>query len=106
MNTRDAVIVIVGSALITFFYRAVPFLFFKDRPVPQRLEKMKQVLPAALMAVLVVYCLKGAVSADMHGLMALAAGCVSTVVVHRIFGKSIVSIVCGTAVYMMFLHLL
>lgn len=105
MNTTEAVVVITASALITFFYRAVPFLFFRNREVPQWLEKMKNVLPSALMAVLVVYCLKGVVTADMHGLVTTLVACATTVVVHYAFGKSIVSIVCGTAEYMILLNL-
>lgn len=47
------------SAVITFFLRALPFLFFgKMRAVPEWLDRLGKNFPAAIMAILIVYCLK------------------------------------------------
>lgn len=47
------------SAACTFFLRALPFLAFHgEKRIPESLEQLGMVLPAAIMAVLIVYCLK------------------------------------------------
>ena len=44
-------------AIITFLTRALPFLIFKDKS-NSFIEYLGEVLPYAIMAMLVVYCLK------------------------------------------------
>ena len=52
-------IVLVCSA-VTLFLRALPFVFFSGKGgVPPRIERLGRALPPAIMAALVVYCLKG-----------------------------------------------
>ena len=47
------------SAAITFFLRALPFFAFRDgRKMPEKLKRLGGILPSAIMAVLIVYCLK------------------------------------------------
>ena len=61
------VLAIFISALITFSLRALPFLLFSgDRRMPDWLSRLGAVLPSAIMAVLIVYCLKG-VKSDIIG---------------------------------------
>ena len=49
---------IVLSAMITFLLRALPFLLFKEKELPEWLKKIEKKLPMTIMAVLIVYCLK------------------------------------------------
>ena len=47
------------SAAITIFLRALPFFAFRDgRKMPEKLKHLGGILPSAIMAVLIVYCLK------------------------------------------------
>ncbi|MEG0265597.1 MAG: AzlD domain-containing protein [Erysipelotrichaceae bacterium] len=64
------VIIIFIVAIITLLTRALPFLIFKDKDkTPSIIIELGQVLPIALIAMLVVYCLKDInVLADNHGL--------------------------------------
>ncbi|MEF9920853.1 MAG: AzlD domain-containing protein [Erysipelotrichaceae bacterium] len=64
------VIIIFVVAIITLLTRALPFLIFKDKDkTPSIIIELGQVLPMALIAMLVVYCLKDInVLADNHGL--------------------------------------
>ena len=55
------------SAAISFLLRALPFLLFHgDRKMPEWLARLGSVLPSAIMAVLIVYCLRGAKSDVTH----------------------------------------
>ena len=63
------------SALITFGLRALPFLAFSgSRKMPASLERLGQALPSAIMAVLIIYCMKdiptGGISAAVPKLLA------------------------------------
>ena len=52
-------LVVAVSAGITFFLRALPFLAFRgERKMPEKLIYLGKILPLAIMAVLIVYCLK------------------------------------------------
>ena len=75
-KSREAHAVAV-SALITFGLRALPFLAFSgSRKMPASLERLGQALPSAIMAVLIIYCMKdiptGGISAAVPKLLAAA----------------------------------
>ena len=98
---------VVISIAITFFLRALPFLIFHgDRKMPPFLEKLGKTLPPAIMAVLVVYCLKQVVTEfGTYGIPQLAATAV-VVVTYKWKHNTFLSIGAGTACNMLLLHLL
>lgn len=106
MNVRSVVTVFIVCALITYFYRALPFLFFSKVKVPAVLDKLKDILPAAFMAILVVYCFKSVPSASFDEVMYLATGALTTFLVHLWKRNTILSVVFGTAVYMFLLNVI
>lgn len=56
---KGIVITILISAAITFLIRVLPSIFFNgSRQMPEKVRKLGEVLPSAIMAVLIVYCLK------------------------------------------------
>lgn len=95
------------SAAITFGLRALPFIAFSgSRTMPHWMERLGQQLPAAIMAVLLVYCVKDA-GTDWTGiglpkLLALLATAAS----YKLRHNTLVSIAAGTAVYMILIQLL
>lgn len=101
------VLAIFIPALITFSLRALPFLLFSgDRRMPDWLSRLGAVLPSAIMAVLIVYCLKG-VKSDIIGtgipsVIAVLVVALSFKWKHNTF----LSILSGTAVYMLLLRVL
>ena len=107
MTTARFLLVILVSFLCTFFLRALPFLAFSgQRDMPQWLEKLSHALPPAIMAVLVVYCLKDVPDEWYPGgackLLAVAA----TALVHKWKHNTFLSIILGTAVYMVLIRVL
>ena len=58
MSLSAAVVSILTSAVITLGLRAFPFLVFgKQRRMPDKLVRLGDMLPSAIMAVLVIYCM-------------------------------------------------
>ena len=93
-------LVVVVSAGITFFLRALPFLAFRGE------RKMPEKLPSAIMAVLIVYCLKETGSDFSHtgiaNFLAVAVVAVSYKWKHNTF----LSILLGTAVNMILIQVI
>ena len=59
MTPLQMVIAIVISAVITFSLRALPFVIFHgNRKMPKWLERIEKSLPAMIMSILIIYCLK------------------------------------------------
>ena len=90
------------SALITFGLRALPFLTFSgSRKMPASLERLGRALPSAIMAVLIIYCMKdiptGGISAAVPKLLVF--------ITYKWKHQTLVSILLGTISYMMLLRL-
>ena len=77
--------------------RALPFTILgKRKQIPEKIRYLGRILPAAIMAVLIVYCLKEFLSGGYKKLIA-AAVCVA---LHVWKKNTFVSIIGSTAVYM------
>ena len=88
-------------ALGTMLTRFLPFIIFREgRPVPRFVQYLGKALPLATFALLIVYSLKDtAVASWPHGLPELASIAV-TAAVHLWRRSMLLSIVAGTACYM------
>ena len=107
MTITEQIITVAIVALMTMATRFLPFLVFSEnRPTPKFLTYLAKALPPAVFGMLVVYCLKGvAPLAYPYGLPELIS--VATVVIlHLGFRKILVSIVGGTALYMILVNLI
>lgn len=98
-------IVLICSG-VTLFLRALPFVFFGGKGgVPPRIERLGRALPPAIMAALVVYCLKSVpFGAFGDGAKQLIAAAV-VVLVHLARRNTLLSIAVGTAAYMLLIRL-
>lgn len=101
----NAGILIAAMAFTTMALRFLPFLIF-GKKTPPYISYLGRVLPQAIIALLVVYCLKDvSVIASPHGIPELIAG--TSVVLMQVWKRnSVLSILLGTAIYMLLLHLL
>lgn len=101
MNTTHSILMIAVIALVTLILRALPFLVFNGkRETPRVVTYLGQVLPFAIMGMLVVYCLKGIeLTSSPFGLPEIIAGG-AVVILHLIKRNTLVSIVGGTLIYM------
>ncbi len=99
MNNLHAAALVLAMAATTWLLRALPFVVFRRR-VPGYILYLGRVLPAAIIGMLVVYCLKDVnPAAAPHGLPELIA--VAAVVALQCRKRNaLVSILGGTAAYM------
>lgn len=102
MIDLHSVLIIVVAALVTMATRFTPFLLFGEkRKTPEIVTYLGQVLPYAIMGMLVVYCLKDVeVTAAPFGIPELI-GCVVVAVLHIWKRNSLLSIGVGTVTYML-----
>lgn len=99
-------LMIIGVvAVITLLIRALPFLILKDKSNPY-IEYLGDVLPYAIMAMLVVYCLKGVdLLSGNHGICEIL-GVLAVIGLHLWKRNTLLSIFGGTIVYMLCVQVL
>ena len=92
---------IAVASIVTMLIRAFPFAVFGgDKKRPAVIDYLADVLPYAIMGMLVVYCLKNvSLVTAPHGLSELIA-CVLVVLLHLWKRNTLLSIIAGTAAYM------
>ena len=98
-NTSYLWACILVVALITFLERGLPFVLFarRDKSLPHWVTYLGKVLPCTIMAVLLVYCLKG--GSGVQGVLQLV--CVAlTAALQWWRGNTALSIGVGTVAYM------
>lgn len=101
MSTWQIIGIILMSACITVLLRALPFLIFNgNKTLPKPVQTLGRYLPPAIMAVLIVYCLKDA-RGDFLGTGVWQLLAVSYKWKHNTF----LSILLGTVCYMVFLRI-
>ena len=102
--SHSAILVAVMSA-VTVLLRALPFLVFRKK-VPAYVTYLGRVLPPAIIGMLVVYCLKDTtVTAAPFGAPELIAGAL-VVALQAWKRNALLSILSGTAVYMLLIRLI
>ncbi|MEG1849813.1 MAG: AzlD domain-containing protein [Oscillospiraceae bacterium] len=102
MNSVAALLAVLSCAAATFVTRAAPFVLFGGkRGIPRPVLYLGTVLPPAIMAMLVVYCLRNTpVMKFPFGLPELLASAV--VIGLQLWKKNnLLSIFGGTALYML-----
>ena len=101
LSTAGAVAAIAVMAVVTFLTRALPFLLFDrgERP-PKLVLYLGRVLPPAIIAMLIIYCLRGVSFASPAGWVPQLV-CVAVVVaLHLWKHNNLLSIFGGTVLYM------
>ncbi len=104
MNKMTAAIIIVLCACIIYFERALPWLAFGKKEMPPMIKRLSDLLPPALMAILVVYGLKGLTTSDTHTAIAMVVASIFTAIIHIYKKNQILSVFLGTALYMILLN--
>lgn len=105
ISTQRAVLIILLVAACTFLTRVLPFLFFGgQKSVPKAVNYLGKILPPAIMAILVVYCLKGISFAQAPYGAAELLSAALVVVLHLWKRNNLLSIGLGTACYMILIQ--
>lgn len=102
MNDKHVWLTVAVIALVTALLRFLPFIIFGGkRKTPAVVERLGAVLPGAIMAMLVVYCLKGTHFSSAEGWAPALIGVAVTAGLHAWRRNTLLSIVSGTVVYML-----
>ena len=101
MPDLHSALMITVIALVTAALRFLPFWIFRDsRKTPPLISYLGQVLPFAIMGMLVVYCLKDvSFRSGSFGIPELI-GCAVVVLLHIWKRNTLLSIIAGTVCYM------
>jgi len=101
MSFSQQVMTIAICVLGTMTTRFLPFIIFKEnKPTPRYIQYLGDALPAAIFAMLIVYCLKDVTFfSGLHGLPEFLAIGV-TVLLHLWKRQMLLSIAGGTVCYM------
>ena len=106
MNTGHSILLIAIASGITFLIRAFPFLVFKKRQMPAFLKEIADKLPPAIIAVLVIYCLKGPLTVLGTETIAAIIAIAGVVILHLWKRNTLLSVAAGTVLYMIFIRCL
>ncbi len=99
--TMYVVTAIAVMAAVTFITRALPFLLFGGgKEAPGVILYLGKVLPPAIIAMLIVYCLRGVEFSVLKTWVPTLAASAVVVILHLWKKNSMLSIVGGTALYM------
>ena len=106
MNNLVYSAMLIGMmALVTALLRFLPFWVFNGRrPIPKVIQYLGTVLPYSVMAMLVVYCLKGISFAEVSGWLAPAISVAVVVILHVWKRNTLLSIIGGTVCYMLLIR--
>lgn len=101
LTTSQTLASIAVMAAVTFLTRALPFLLFDrgDHP-PKIVLYLGRVLPPAIIAMLIVYCLKGVTFTTLGGWVPPLAASLAAVLLHIWKGNDLLSIFGATIFYM------
>ena len=100
------IVAIAIMAVITIALRAIPFLIFGGRrKAPQFIINLSNLLPYAVMAMLIVYCLKNVSFTSVNTFVPELISCVIVILLHLWKHNTILSIVAGTVIYMLLVQL-
>ena len=101
IDVQYSLIAIGVMCVLTMVIKFLPFVIFSGgKETPAVISYLGKVLPPAMIAMLVVYCLKGvSIAAAPHGLPELISLTI-VVLLHLWKRNSLLSIIGGTACYM------
>lgn len=105
INTNYALSVILVIAMVTFGTRVIPFIFFgKDKATPKCIVYIGNYLPPAVIAMLIIYCLKNVKLGAFPFGIPEVIGVITVALLHIWKRNNLASIIGGTAIYMIFVQ--
>lgn len=105
MTFSETLIAVLVAAACTFATRLIPFIFFGGKKeVPKFVKYLGDILPMAIIGVLIIYCIGDVTSGDVN-IIAPQLICVAiTAAIHFWRKNTLFSIAVGTILYMLLTH--
>lgn len=102
INNNYTLVAISVIAIVTFAIRVAPFILFgKGKETPKYIAYIGNYLPPAVIAMLVIYCLRNVNVAAFPFGIPEAIGIITVAVLHIWKRNNLVSIIGGTVIYML-----
>ena len=106
MNWYNTLLIIIVVAVFTLMTRALPFMIFGGkREVPKVIRYLGNVLPPAIMAVLVVYCMKNVNFKSINNFVPELIAALVVIGLHLWKRNTLLSIGLGTVCYMVLVQI-
>lgn len=101
LTAAEALAFIAVMSAVTFLTRALPFLLFdRGEHPPKIVLYLGKVLPPAIIAMLIVYCMKGVTFSTPAGWVPTLLAGAAAVLLHLWKGNDLISIFGATGLYM------
>ena len=104
ISATESIMIIAVCTACTFLERALPFIIFRGKEVPEIVRYLGRVLPMAIMATLVIYCIKGISFSSIGGWAPTLIASAVTVLLHLWKSNTMLSIFGGTIIYMVLIQ--
>lgn len=105
LTTEKAILVILVAAVCTFATRLFPFaLFGGKKEVPKFVKYLGDILPVAIIGILIIYCLRDFMNGDINIILPQLIAVAATALVHLWKRNTLLSIAVGTIGYMLLIH--
>jgi len=102
VNNKYTLIAILVIAIVTFAIRVAPFILFgKDKATPKYIVYIGNYLPPAVMSMLIIYCLRNVSISQFPFGLPEVIGIITVATLHIWKRNNLISIIGGTAIYMM-----
>lgn len=107
VNSSYTLIAILVIATVTFGTRIAPFILFgKNKTTPKYIEYIGKYLPPAVIAMLIIYCLRNINLGAFPFGIPEAMGIVTVAILHMWKRNNLISIIGGTVIYMVAVQLI
>lgn len=105
LSAKQTIIVVIVAAVCTFLTRVIPFAVFGGKKeVPKFIKYLGDILPMAIIGILIVYCL-GDLTTGSLNIIAPQLICVAlTAIIHIWKRNTLLSIGVGTVSYMLLIN--
>ena len=100
ISVEQSFLIIGMCVACTFLERLLPFLIFRKGEIPSLVRYLGKVLPLAIMATLVVYCLRGTTFDAFGNFIPHILAVAVTAVLHLWKGNTLLSVLGGTVTFM------
>lgn len=102
-----ALLAILVSGAATFLTRLLPFALFKGkRSMPKKLKKIAEILPSAIIAVLLIYGMSSPLAKGISSSVAAIIALSVAILFHLKWHNTLLSMFSSTAAYMLLIKLL
>jgi len=101
VSVEKTLLIILVCVVCTYLERLLPFVLFCKGEPPRWVRYLGKALPTAIMATLVIYCLRSATFTTLAGFAPQAIAVAVTAGLHLWRKNTLLSVLGGTAVYML-----